>query len=63
MNIPAQNDMNLPGQNNPPNPVTTKDVASINNQVIGTPNNIKAHRQSLAQFQINGPFTCIHTSI
>ena len=38
--IPATNDMNLPGQNCPPNPETAYLVASINVHVIGMPNNI-----------------------
>lgn len=63
MNMPAQNEMNRPGQNNPPNPVTIAEVASMNNQVIGTPNIINAHFHVLAHGHINGPFTCIHTSI
>jgi hypothetical protein len=63
MKIPAQKEMNRPGQNIPPNPCTTKLVASINNQVIGTPSNINAQRHSFAHGQINGPLTWIHTNI
>jgi hypothetical protein len=57
MNMPATNDVNLPGQNIPSNPLTEYRVASINNQVIGTPKNINAIRYVFAQSHINGPFT------
>jgi hypothetical protein len=57
MKIPAVNDMNLPGQNRFSKPETENLVASINNQVIGTPNNIKINLYSFAHGQINGPLT------
>ena len=60
--IPAQNEIKRPGQNSPPNPCTTKLVASMNNAVIGTPRIINAHLYVLAHGQIKGPFTWIHTS-
>ena len=63
MNMPAANDKNLPGQNCPPNPITAYLVASINNQVIGTPNNINANRYCLAHSHNKGPFTWAHTAI
>ena len=63
MNMPAENDMNLPGQKAPPKPCTTKLVASMNNHVIGTPNNINIQRHVFAHSQINGPFTCTQTKI
>ena len=40
MNMPATKEVNRPGQNNPPKPLTVYRVASINNHVIGTPSNI-----------------------
>lgn len=63
MNIPATNEVNRPGQKSPPYPLTVKRVASMNNQVIGTPNNISHNLCVLAHGHIIGPFTCIHTII
>ena len=63
MKIPATNEVNLPGQNSPPNPETAYRVASMNAHVIGTPSNINAVLYVLAQSHRSGPFTCIQTTI
>jgi hypothetical protein len=63
MIIPAVNEINLLGQKLPSNPVTNKEVASRNNQVIGIPNSKRPQRHSRAQGHNNGPLTCNHTSI
>jgi len=57
MIIPDTNDTKRPGQNSPWKPSTEYLVASINRYVIGTPQNIKAQRHSLAHGQIKGPLT------
>ncbi len=59
--IPAVNDMNLPGQNSPLNPCTTRLVASMNNQVMGTPKSINGNLYCLAHGHMIGPFVCIQT--
>lgn len=61
--IPATNEVNRPGQNCPLYPETEYRVASMNAHVIGTPNNINAILYVFAQSQINGPLTCIQTTI
>ena len=63
MNIPAVKEINLPGQNSPPNPETAYRVASMNAHVIGTPSNINAALYVLAQSHSKGPFTCTQTTI
>ena len=60
-NMPVTNDVNLPGQNMPSNPLTEYRVASMNNHVMGTPKNINAMRYVFAQSHIKGPFTCTQT--
>lgn len=59
--IPAVNDMNLPGQNIPSNPRTTKLVASINNHVSGTPSNINENLCCFAHGHSIGPLVWIQT--
>ena len=59
--IPITNEMNLPGQNEPLKPITKDLVPSINNQVIGTPKNIKTHFCCLERFHIIGLLICIQT--
>lgn len=60
-NMPETNDINLPGQKAPENPLTENLVASINAHVIGTPNNIKMKRYVFAHGHINGPLVCTQT--
>jgi hypothetical protein len=59
--IPIANDINLPGQKDPPKPVTNNLVPSMNNHVSGTPKNIKDHFVDLDRFQIIGLLICIQT--
>lgn len=61
INIPDTNDMNLPGQKAPWNPLTDKRVASMNAHVIGTPHNIKINRYLLAHGHMSGPLVWIQT--
>jgi len=53
--IPETNDTNLPGQNNPSNPVTVNRVPSMKIYVIGIPTSVNANLYFLAQSHIKGP--------
>lgn len=63
MKMPATKEVKRPGQNKPPKPLTVKRVASMNSQVIGTPNSISQNLFVFAHGHIIGPLTCIHTMI
>ena len=55
--IPETNDTNLPGQNNPSNPLTANLVASMKRYVIGIPHNINNNLYFLAHGHMIGPLT------